>query len=238
MEETMKRIVTVLLITALSLSLFACAAPAPAAAPAAEPAPTAEPAPSKGDLLYEKYSDILDALEKEDYDAVIEAVVAMKPVPTPVPVTSVDITMDNYLEYFDIVTRTYDRNDAYGKLSSRNRFATLQLKDQYAVDPENPGEITVGVNMERLHQTYKGMDFDFDTFTSTGKLKWKPDKSSDSVSNTSYMLYDQEQSRAYLTCDLYDEYAGLEIGYNMTSVMTVTNYEVVNITGTINLINK
>lgn len=231
----MKKIVTVLLVTALSFSLFACAAPAPAPA---EAAPTAEPAPSKGDLLYEKYSDILDALEKEDYDTVIKAVVAMKPVPTPVPVTSVDITMDNYLDYFDIVTSTYDQNDAYGKLSYRNRNIMLQLKDQYAVDPENPGEITAGVNSEQLHQTYKGTDFDFETFTSASKLKWKPDKSTESMSNTSFMRYDPETSRAYLTCDLYYEYAGLDIDNNWTHVTTVTNYELVNISGTINLINN
>ena len=62
----MKKAITVLLLIALSFSMLACAAPAPVeaapapaeAAPApAEAVPTAEPVPSKGDLLYEKYSE-------------------------------------------------------------------------------------------------------------------------------------------------------------------------------------
>ncbi len=117
-------------------------------------------------------------------------------------------------------------------------MTVLRLKDQYAVDPENPGEITVGVDYETVSNTYKGTEFDFDTFTSSNKQKYRPWKDNRSESNTSYMYFDQENARAFLKCEIYYEYAEVDKDQNRTDTWTVQNYEIVNIAGTINLINN
>ena len=64
-----------------------------------------EPEPSIGDQMYEKYKSIIDKLEGENYDGAIEEIQAMKPAPT---VQEVEITADNFFDYYDIV---YDENN-------------------------------------------------------------------------------------------------------------------------------
>ena len=242
----MKKIIAVLLLIAFSFSLCACGTATVTAVHEqavveevpAEVAPTPEPAPSRGDLLYEKYSDVLDALEAEDYDSAMDSIAAMKPVPTPPPVTAVDITLDNYLDYFEIATKDYDQNDAYGNLYYRNREYYLELKDRYSCDPDNPGEITVGFEYDEMNYTYRGLDFDFETFTSPNKLKYKPSKLSRSESESSYMWYDEEHSRAILRCHLYGDIAAVEQQYNDSWSVIASNLEIVNIKGTIYLLDN
>ena len=181
---------------------------------------------------------IFDALEAEDYDGAINAITSMKPVPTPVPVTKVDITMDNYLDYFDIVTEsTYDLKDAHGNLFYRDRETFLKLKDQYSCNPEDPGEITVGVDYAGTWAGYKGINCDFDSFTSSDKARFK-DKRTGSDLNTSFVMNEETSARCYLECLLYNEFAQTEKDDNFTWIQIVTSYEIINVSGTINLLNN
>ena len=227
----MKRIIAVLLLITLSFSLLACAAPTPAVAPA--PAEAVEEGPSEKEMLFDKYEDIIKALEAEDYDKVINAVTAMKPVPTPPAATKVDITLDNYLEYFDLITDIDDTvKDAHGNPTQLDRYTYLKLKDMYSIDSDNPGEIIVGIEYDESVSLYKGTDIDRETFTASGKRK-ALDNFHESIQNSSYVSrYDNTR----LYCSLFQE--TIMIGDKETNTWLVSNFEIVNISGTIYLLNN
>ena len=83
----MKRILALVLLlaTVCSLCVFA-----PTASALSE---------EETDALCEKYAPVLDALEAGDFDAALDAVEEMKP---PVEYEAVEITTENFLDYFEI----------------------------------------------------------------------------------------------------------------------------------------
>lgn len=80
----MKKLVSVCLLIALVCSLCATGVFASALSP---------------EELYEKYAPVIDALEAEDYDAAVEAIDALQPV---VEYEAVEITPENFFDYFEI----------------------------------------------------------------------------------------------------------------------------------------
>ncbi len=107
----MKKCLMFILLFALCLSLIACGQ---SAQPVQEEPSPAQPEPSKGDLMYEKYSSIIDKLESEDYQAAIDEISAMLPEPE---ITEVTITPENFYEYYELVPMDpYITKDAGGKI--------------------------------------------------------------------------------------------------------------------------
>ena len=80
----MKKLVSACLLIALVCSLCATGVFASALSP---------------EELYEKYAPVIDALEAEDYDAAVEAIDALQPV---VEYEAVEITPENFFDYFEI----------------------------------------------------------------------------------------------------------------------------------------
>lgn len=108
-----------------------------------------EPEPSIGDQMYEKYKSIIDKLEGENYDGAIEEIQAMKPAPT---VQEVEITADNFFDYYDIVywENQIDR-DADGKITKVSRvddWFDFKLKDEYLFDTDQDNSVEIGVTCE------------------------------------------------------------------------------------------
>lgn len=61
---------------------------------------------------FEHYTDIVDALEAEDYDGAVEAVNAMRPAPS---VTEIEITVDNFWDYFEYREDFFKKTNSFGE---------------------------------------------------------------------------------------------------------------------------
>ena len=158
----MKRILSAILVTILCLALCACSGVQQEVYDAAKAG--YEEATAKYDALkskVDKYSTVIDALEKEDYDGAIAAVNAMRPAPEKRPSHEVAITMDNWAEYFELVE--IPKATAFGDLD--NLAFVFRIRDQYIeqVDYDTPFSIDIS------HVDYfKGeRNYEYDNSTNT-----------------------------------------------------------------------
>ncbi len=210
----MKRIIAAVLILIMCLALCACSGVKQEVYDAAMSSYEAakagyEEATAKYDALkskVEKYSTVIEALEKEDYDGAVEAVNAMRPVPEKRPSHEVVITMDNWEEYFELVE--IPKATAFGELERLSYV--FKLRDQYIelVDYDTPFKIDIS------HiDTYKGeSNFDYDHSTNTLTLTgWRFRSNNDlkntfSVSNLTLKQENEVDSNdysAYHFCEIY-----------------------------------
>jgi len=130
---------------------------------------------------YLKYQDLLDTLEAGRYDEARSMVEQMMPAPEYPPVTEVEITADNFLDYFEFV-----EIPEYGltleRLSSGEPAAIFAasgyfLKDEYQVHPLYTKEINITADVEYsywlLQPTTLAIDFDALTYTVEEELNTK-----------------------------------------------------------------
>lgn len=107
----MRKLIPLLLALFLVLGLCACGqSPAPAAG--TQPAVSQDALPSHGDKMYEKYADVIDAMEAGDYDAALEAVKERRKNASPALngdiedyLVRVEITPENFADYFEFYHR-------------------------------------------------------------------------------------------------------------------------------------
>ena len=119
----MKKFVSILLLIALVCSLCATGVFAAALSP---------------EELYEKYADVIDALEAEDFDAAFEAVSALVPEKE---YEEIVLTEENFFDYFEIVV-----DDAHIERNSSGKIKyiypgnlVVKVKEEYydLLDREN-----------------------------------------------------------------------------------------------------
>lgn len=79
--------------------------------------------------LLAKYQSLLDHLEAENYEDALADIESRMPVPE---YEIIDITMDNWQEYFEIVPDHYWRKNAFGEGEGLCVGFSLFLKDEYA----------------------------------------------------------------------------------------------------------
>lgn len=173
----------------------------------------------------EKYSTVIDALEKEDYDGAIAAVEAMRPAPE---VTEVEITMDNLWDYFEITEERYEQTDAQGNLYQLQISSRLSLKNEYtlAEDDEYPTDVAVGYEYDSSFSGYyKPCTVDFETFTCNG-IAW-----ANETNHESKMAHFPQSAW------VYDFFASNDPNYD-ANIRTVSNFNVLNASGTLYLVNK
>ena len=162
----MKRILSAILAAILCITLCACSGVKQEVYDAAKAG--YEEATAKYDALktkVEKYSAVIDALEKEDYDGAVAAVEAMRPAPE---VTAVEITIDNLWDYFEITENRVEKRDADGNLYQVSQAYRLSLKEEYAFAKrtEYPTALVVGYEYDSSIDLYeRPCVFDFDTLT-------------------------------------------------------------------------
>ena len=82
-----------------------------------------------GNALYEKYSDVIDPMEAEDYDGALAAVKGRKPAPEQ---TTIEITADNWQDYFEVIDVTAIPKNEFGKLDGQLPHTEIVLKEQYS----------------------------------------------------------------------------------------------------------
>ncbi len=168
-----------------------------------------EPEPSVGDQMYEKYKSIIDKLEGENYDGAIEEIQAMKPAPT---VQEVEITADNFFDYYDIV---YDENnierDSDGKITEikkwDNNFRFI-LKDKYSLDPDKDNKIVIGVTGDYDLKKIEEVDFQ------TGEITLGEDafdEYKDEIIESAKGWTDEDSTTLSVSCE-----GSMELSFNNT----------------------
>lgn len=124
-----------LTIATLALTLTACGQQAP-------PVETEPETQSVGDQMCEKYGDVIDALEAEDYDGAKSLIDEMSPERE---TEVVEITLDNYLDYYEwsedgIIT---DQDvDEYIRQSLINHY--LHLKPEFEISDFEQSNVKIG----------------------------------------------------------------------------------------------
>ena len=222
----MKRTLSAILVAVMCLSLCACSGVKQEVYDAAKAG--YEDATAKYDALkskVEKYSTVIDALEKEDYDGAVEAVNALRPAPK---IIEVEITMDNLWDYFEITEQRNEEKDAQGNLISLHINYLLSLREEYtlAKGDEYPTDVVVGYEYDSSFSSYfKPCSVDFDNFTCNGSA-WANETN-----------HESKQVRFPQNKWVYDVYATNNPNYDAT-IQTVSNFEVLNASGTLYLVNK
>ncbi len=127
---------------------------------------------------YRKYQELVDTLESGDYDAALALIDNMAPEPVLPPMAEVQITTENFLDYFEYVelpeqNRTAE-TDAEGKVTVVNLNSGYYLKDGYTIARERAADCSLQVGLKyELHWFYEGRNIKTDlenvSYTITGK---------------------------------------------------------------------
>ena len=122
---------------------------------------------------YLKYQELLDTLEAGNFDEARNMVEQMRPAPEYPPVTEVEITADNFLDYFEyvelpelgLVVERFSSGEPAAIFASSGFF----LKDAYQVHPlhREDIDITADVKYTRwlLQPSTLAIDFDAVSYT-------------------------------------------------------------------------
>ena len=238
----MKKLISTILLFSLCCTLCACSGVKQEVYDAAMSSYEAakagyEEASAKYDELkskVDKYSTVIEALEKEDYDGAVKAVNAMRPAPE---ITEVEITMDNLWDYFEISENRQEQADAHGNVNDVNISYVLALKEDFklADGEEYPTDVAVGYEYTMKTKAYwLPCTIDFDAWNCDGGSAWTRNDS-------------HESKMAHFTtypCFLYNVYAMYyKASYGASEndaahISTVDDFEIVNASGTLYLVNK
>jgi hypothetical protein len=164
----MKKVLSMLLVLILVVSMVGCGGSAKESEPQQE---TATPAPNPAILLYEKYSDIISALEEENYDGAVSLIEEMKPIPKVPSIKEVIITTDNFFDYFELnkqIDIDYAVKDSHGNITFTRRIVRYVLKEEYTIAEEKKGDCVVEVGVTYDNIEYLSLiDIDFESFSFT-----------------------------------------------------------------------
>ena len=211
----MKRAVILLLILSLCLALCACGEIAsveqtvpsggPEEVPAAAPAAAGEEAPAIPEE-YRKYQELVDAMDAADYDAAIACVDALEPEPVLPPYEEVEITTENFLDYFEYVE--LPKNNFYTMSGSAGNITTVAyrtgyyLKEGFTILPEKAWDchLDLGVKYESWwYQNGRKIETDPEngTYTTTGKPADRDISLRDKMVSGSYVNYRENTAPFY-----------------------------------------
>ena len=169
----MKKAVILLLILSLCLSLCACGEPQ-----VIEKEVEVE---KIVEVIPEKYQDLINALEAEDYDGAQAALDVLKPVPETPPIKEVTITTENFFDYFEYVEfPEYNlsiQKDSAGNLTGLYYFSGYYLKEGYTVAEENRQDCKVEAGVKYNYLVFwnnRGITVDLEnrTYTVTGRASY------------------------------------------------------------------
>lgn len=231
----MKRALSAILVMILCLSLCACSG---------VKQEDYDAAVAKYDALAEEhealkkkvepYTAIIDALEAEDYDGAAEALEALRPAPE---VTEVEITMDNLWDYFEITEKRNEKTDAQGIVNDVSISCVFTLKENFklADGEEYPTDVAIGYEYTMKTKAYwLPCTIDFDAWTCDGGSAWARNESHESnmvhFSTSPCYLY-------HIDARYYKASYGASEN-DAAHISTVENFEVLNASGTLYLVNK
>lgn len=121
-------------------------------------------APNPNDALVEKYRTIIDALENEDYISAVNEIYARyeeQKEQAKADLQEIEITMDNFDDYFELVPAFYGQKNDFGEFDDYFSTVGLHIKDSY-VDLIVPCDSKITCD---LYYTYTKRKCDFNTMT-------------------------------------------------------------------------
>lgn len=83
------------------------------------------------EALLDKYYPLLQALEQEQFDTAIAHIELLRPAPTEPEYESVEITLDNWTEFFELVEGRFIRNDEFREPATVGFGYCIVLKEEY-----------------------------------------------------------------------------------------------------------
>ena len=96
---------------------------------------------------YKKYQSLIDALEAGDFDSATEIFEGLKPVPEVPPMKEVNITKDNFFDYFEYQqfppTNLNFRRDSTGQITGVIAESGFYLKEGYRIAREKAADCKV-----------------------------------------------------------------------------------------------
>ena len=124
---------------------------------------------------WQKYQSIFDALEAEDFDSAQALIEDMKPVPETPPIVEVQITKENFFDYFEYVCEPqyeYAERDSKGNYTNVGFDVKYVLKDEFSIAKEKIDECSVDSGVTFKFVWYSDSvkkTINFDTFEYTVK---------------------------------------------------------------------
>ena len=146
----MKRAVLAILILSLCLGLCACG----------QPQVIEKEVEKIVEVVPEKYQDLFNALEAEDYNGAHAIITAMEPEPETPPIKEVKITTANFFDYFEYVEYPepglYIEKDSAGNVKTISCSPGYMLKREYTLAKESLRECSIeaGVRFKVYYFVY------------------------------------------------------------------------------------
>ena len=146
---------------------------------------------------YKKYQGLIDALEAKDYDSASEIFEGLLPVPEVPPMKEVEITKDNFLDYFEYQQFPADnlnfRRTSAGDIYAVSGASGFYLKDGYKIAHEKAAECKVEAGVKyKISWFYagnKGINIDPATCSYDITLKANDVTDQDELSESYYLTY-------------------------------------------------
>ena len=129
---------------------------------------------------YTGYGELVEALEKGDYEAALAFIDRLEPEPEVPPIKEVQITTENFPDYFEYIELPekgrYNQTDADGNITAVSMNSGYYLKPEYTVAKEKAWDCSLEVGLKyALHWFHNGecieTDLENATYEITGKNK-------------------------------------------------------------------
>ena len=183
---------------------------------------------SSGNALYEKYNDVVDAMEAESYEEAIEAIQDRMPEPA---YSEVAITTDNWEDYFTLTTyEAWDIN-AFNEADGLTVYYALVPKDDIKdklVESE-PGTLSAEI---KYRNNFCSVSFDWNN-ESYDIIE----KENDGEDQTETVECDYLQDLGFFAVDYMEAYDCDGSGYK-NAMMSHDDFSVLRVTGSIFLYNE
>ena len=114
---------------------------------------------SQEEALYEKYKGVIDSLETEDYDGAISAIEDLRPAPIKQPSHEVQINVENWQDYFEMVERPLE--DGSGNFCCIYLILLPKESESSLIDYSTPFSIEVETFCDNTQQSI----YDYDSET-------------------------------------------------------------------------
>lgn len=115
---------------------------------------------------YKEYDTLIGYLKSENYEAAIADIESRMPKPTEPPYSEIEITMDNYLNYFTVDFVEDWKVNAFGEIDGLDVNYILRIKEDYTSRLRNLENTTINVEWTEEGHVYNcDVDFKNKTYT-------------------------------------------------------------------------
>jgi len=106
--------------------------------------------------MYHQYKDLIEALEKEDFDAAQDDFTKRIPVPADPIYHAVEITPDNWNTYFEIITVEDWHVNGFGEAEDYQLHYRFKLRDEYLAQAKPNDGVNLSVELTYTANYHRG----------------------------------------------------------------------------------